>query len=177
MKTLLLTLTLQSALASQLVGAPSQPRPLPKRHVGSVVIRYGRQRVVSCEASKWHIYRRAPNCKIGRKSVPGSAIIEFIPLPDARREVFGPDKRTRIVVQLRQETQPIERTVALALGPWQVTWKGANKSLQLDVETQDQLVTMSTLFGACISREWHCSLDPSTVTNAIALSALDGAKE
>ena len=81
----------------------SEPLLEPERPAGSVTFRYSRQRVISCNAGKILYFRRAPKCKVESRSVPGTARIKLVPLPDVQRKIFGPDKRSRIVVDLQTE--------------------------------------------------------------------------
>ena len=103
MKAELFALALQGTVATQMVGAPVQPLLEPERPAGSVTFRYSRQRVISCNAGKILYFRRAPKCKVESRSVPGTARIKLVPLPDVQRKIFGPDKRSRIVVDLQTE--------------------------------------------------------------------------
>jgi hypothetical protein len=167
MKGALFAIGVAAAGSSQLTESPKSLAAQSERATVNLVVRYVRERIVSCEEPKTQYFRRKPACRAERRGSSGSAKVELIPMPDARRDIFGTDKRERLVLDLKYDNRPVEQSVKIGQGPWLLNWKGTEKSLRFDVETNDEGVALNTMLGACKALMWHCKLDPTVTSNRI----------
>lgn len=133
----------------------------------SLTLRYSNQKAVSCSESRERVARRRFSCRPDKQWVSGSATLKFIPLPDSRRRVFGPDRREPFTVHLDHTSQPLEMQIAIAKGPWRIAWKEASKSVRADVERSGSSAVLTTKLGGCRVGTWRCRLDPTSKENKL----------
>jgi hypothetical protein len=173
----LASLVVRTALVLIAVGAvgsiaqdrlPKGP-PVQHRGKGALTIRFVRERVVACQESNAHFYRKIPSCKPSRRPLAGHVTLEMKPLPDAARGIFGPDERRPVTIELQCEDHRVEKVVSLDQGPWLVAWKETSKSIRIDVEKIDKQLTITSVLGSCKNHLWHCRLNPSTVSNRLEI--------
>lgn len=151
---------------TELANATSARRPSEAK----LLIRFLREDVVSCEDSISNIFRRKPSCKTTRRIVEETALLELRPLPDAARDIFGSDSRKPITVELRCDNRAAEKVVTLERGPWLASWQKGGKSLRFDLEQAGRQLTLHTERGACVAHFWRCRLNPSVVSNRMAIT-------
>ncbi|GEM_PF-3529407 len=167
------TAAIALALVAARPASPGQdsksPPSGPERGTTSLSMRFIRERVVACEDHRFQFYRPRPACRAARRIVSGTALVELIPMPDARRDLFGPDRRKRITLELRCDDRAAERTLTVERGPWLIVWKNADRSIHVDLGPTAKLLRLSTQLGACESRYWRCRLDPAAASHHLDL--------
>ena len=125
----------------------------------TVVLRFSNQRVASCGDLGESIARRKLTCRVDKQWTKGTATLLFEPLADPRRRVLRTDRRSPFSVELQQQSQPIERPIPIAKGPWRITWKESRKSVRADIEDVAISVNLIGTIGKCRSGSWRCWLD------------------
>jgi hypothetical protein len=144
---------------SKVSGAAAESRESREESDATVVLRFSKQQIVSCSEPKERIARRKLICRADQQWTSGIATLTFEPLVDPRRRVLRTDRRSRFSVELHQTSQPTEQGIAIAKGPWRITWKEAKRSIRVDVEDVAVRVVLTTTIGKCRSGNWRCWLD------------------
>jgi hypothetical protein len=125
----------------------------------NVVLRFSNKRIVSCSEPSERVAGRKLTCRVDSQWANSTATLNFEPLADPRRRLLRSDRRSPFSVELHQKNQPMEQSIAIAKGPWRVTWKEATRSVRADVEDAAVSIVLTGITGKCRSGNWRCSLD------------------
>jgi hypothetical protein len=125
----------------------------------SIVLRFSNKRIVSCGEPRESVAGRKLTRRVDSQWASSTATLNFEPLADPRRRVLRSDRRNPFSVELHQKSQPTEQQLAIAKGPWRVTWKEATRSIRADVEDVAVSIVATSTIGKCRSGNWRCSLD------------------
>jgi hypothetical protein len=140
---------------------PSSARPEPA--AVNVTVRYSRERIKACEPPKERHAGPKFTCTPKRQAMRGTARLEFLPLPDEKRRILGPDQRRASTVVLEHGLRIATKTVKLSRGPWRVEWKGTDQAVRADIETQGSTLVLSSVTGTCEIDGGRCKHDPKPV--------------